>query len=60
MAGQGVFSLVCPYCGAPLAVVDDGTSTCRSCRRRFIVRLGHLIPAALRAEGASTAEARQP
>jgi hypothetical protein len=24
------------------------------------VRLGHLIPAALRAEGASTAEARQP
>jgi hypothetical protein len=42
-----MFSLVCPDCGGQLAVDGDATAACRSCRRQFIVRLGHLIPTSI-------------
>ena len=43
MAGQGVFSLVCPDCGEPL-LPHNGQVVCAACHRQFLARVGHLIP----------------
>jgi uncharacterized Zn finger protein (UPF0148 family) len=55
MAGQGVFSLVCPDCGEPL-LPHHGQVACAGCHRRFLARVGHLIPVDTSRTAASTSD----
>jgi DNA-directed RNA polymerase subunit RPC12/RpoP len=50
---NAVFEVICPTCGGKMSMSGSAEAACRSCGRQFLVRVGHLIPVPVAAEGAS-------
>ena len=41
----GLFALICPQCNGELEIDRGGRGICPRCRRAYLTRFGHLIPA---------------
>ena len=52
----GVFSLMCPRCGADLHTGVEGVEACNGCGSEYVERFGYLFPHTVIAHDATAAE----
>jgi hypothetical protein len=52
----GVFSLMCPRCGADLHTGDSGVEACNGCGAEYVERFGYLFRRAARTQDSSSLE----
>jgi hypothetical protein len=56
----GVFSLMCPRCGADLHTGAEGVEACSGCGSEYVERFGYLFPRTVTAHPPETGIARHP